>query len=199
LLQAMRQWLGETPASSMQIELEEFRPMDRIPSTWNSAFLNGPIKAASLGCTDRLLTSDLLRRQTGLLGRRYSSANHGCSPSQISHRMDSVPNQVVRFMGVFRASPTHGVTAALSVFFSVDCRPFCIRREGVNRAPTIVRAKPQACLPPNRIVALATCFRASPEQARLEWFLSRLDSISSFPAGEESFCKREAGKGVAFS
>src|SRR5713226_8490418 len=105
LLQAMRQWLGETPASSMQIELEEFRPMDRIPSTWNSAFLNGPLNAASLGCTDRVLTSVLLRRQTGLLGRRYSSANHGCSPSQTSNRMDSVPIQVVRFMGGRRVCP----------------------------------------------------------------------------------------------
>src|SRR5260370_39714372 len=47
----MRQWLGETDASSRQIEFVELRPIDRTPATGNSDFRSGPLSPASLGCT----------------------------------------------------------------------------------------------------------------------------------------------------
>src|SRR6266567_4883018 len=106
LLQSMRQWLGETDASSMQIVLEEFRPIDRIPPTGNSDFLSGPLNAASLGCTARLLTTSLLRRHTGLMGRRYSNANSGCLPSQGLYLTSTLSERIVRLSNWFVSGQT---------------------------------------------------------------------------------------------
>src|SRR2546427_100750 len=101
----MRQCLGETDASSMQIELEELRPIDRIPPTWNSDFLSGPLNAASLGCTARLLATSLLRRHTGLMGRQYSSANAGCLPSQGLYPTRTLSERIVRLSNWFVSGP----------------------------------------------------------------------------------------------
>src|SRR6266849_416451 len=97
----MRQCLGETDASSTQIELEEFRPIDRIPPTWNSDFLSGPLNAASLGCTARLLATSLLRRQTGMMGRPYSNANAGCLLSQGLYPTRTLSERIVRLSNWF--------------------------------------------------------------------------------------------------
>ena len=127
-MQSMRQWLGETDASSMQIELEELRPIDRIPPTWNSDFLSGPLNAASLGCTARLLATSLLRRHTGLMGRQYSSANAGCLPSQGLYPTRTLSERIVRLSNWFVSGSAvpldsqHIRGSAISAFFSSTYR-----------------------------------------------------------------------------
>src|SRR5712691_11198060 len=120
----MRQWLGETDASSMQIKLEELRPIDRIAPTWNSDFLSGPLNAASLGCTVRLFAASLLPRQTGMMGRRYSNANVGCLLSQGLYPTRTLSERIVRLSNWFVSGPTvlwtrpHVRGLAISSFFS---------------------------------------------------------------------------------
>src|SRR5260370_7702483 len=101
----MRQWLGETDPSSMQIELEGLRPIDRIPPTWNSDFLSGPLNAATLGCTARLLAASLLPRQTGMMGRRYSNASAGCLLSQGLYRTRTLSERIGRLSNWFGSGP----------------------------------------------------------------------------------------------
>ena len=112
----------------MQIELEEFRPIDRIPPTWNSDFLSGPLNAASLGCTARLLATSLLRRHTGLMGRQYSSANAGCLPSQGLYPTRTLSERIVRLSNWFVSGSAvpldsqHIRGSAISAFFSSTYR-----------------------------------------------------------------------------
>ncbi len=97
LSELMLQWLGETDASSRQIEFEESRPMDRNPATRNSDFRSGPLSAASLGCT----VSDFLPifspgKPTQVKGSILTptlSRRHW----KKSRRMDSATIQMVRF------------------------------------------------------------------------------------------------------
>src|SRR5260370_26087010 len=124
----MRQCLGETDASSMQIELEEFRPIDRIPPTWNSDFLSGPLNAASLGCTVRLLAASLLPRQTGMMRRQYSNARAGCLLSQGLYRTRTLSERIVRLSNwsyqvrLFLWTPEHIRGSVISLCFQAFTR-----------------------------------------------------------------------------
>src|SRR6266516_706485 len=137
----MRQCLGETDASSMQIELEELRPIDRIPPTWNSDFLSGPLNTARLDCTARLLATSLLRRHTGLMGRQYSNANAGCLPSQGLYPTRTLSERIVRlsnwFVSVrrFLWTPKRIQGSAISSFFSSTYRISWRNAGGSRKSP----------------------------------------------------------------
>src|SRR6266702_2766978 len=109
----------------MQIELEEFRPIDRIPPTWNSDFLSGPLNAASLGCTARLLAASLLPRQTGLMGRRIltptpDACHRGLYPTRtLSERIVRLSNWFVSRSAVPLDSPRFSGIGHLALFSSI--------------------------------------------------------------------------------
>src|SRR5260370_16921374 len=92
----MRQWLGETDASSRQIEFVELRPIDRTPATGNSDFRSGPLSAASLGCTvsviPAIFSPGKATKGKGAILTPTLSRGHW----KKSLRMDSVPIRMVR-------------------------------------------------------------------------------------------------------
>ena len=94
----MRQWLGETDASSRQIEFEEFRPMDRDPATGKSDFLSGPLSAASLGCTAKGLATDFLPGKPSGWESRILTPTLDRRHWKKSLRKDSATIRMVRFI-----------------------------------------------------------------------------------------------------
>ena len=96
--EVMRQWLGETDASSRQIEFEEFRPMDRDPATGKSDFLSGPLSAASLGCTAKGLATDFLPGKPSGWESRILTPTLDRRHWKKSLRKDSATIRMVRFI-----------------------------------------------------------------------------------------------------